>query len=275
MNHMSITRKLLKLLIYDFFLLLIFFALTRTVVAQDTSFVTDDTLINGNANKYKFSFLIGFGGGFGSYKNLSKQKGDPHSLMKSGSDACLFGGEAGFRIYLLGVTYHYEILSSPIATSVDRQGYVHGAQCIRYGIRTFLEVPLKSLHFVPEGGYVFVREEADVYDRYGKKPDLYKERYKDRNYSYGLSVQFNLIPIRKLDLWLHGSYVHDNLDIKIDNYRVMIHALVADIDQSGGDEKTPRLESAYINLGVEWKNKTDGRSEWFLVLELGLSAGLF
>lgn len=274
MNHMIVTRKLLKLLIYNFLLLLPFFLSIRSVLAQDTSLVTN-TSISADKDRYRFLFLVGFHGGFGSYKNLSMQKGDPTSLMKSGSDACFFGGEAGFRIYLLGVTSHYEILSSPIATSVDREHYVHGAQRIRYGIRTFLEVPLKTLHFIPEGGYVFVREEADVYDLYGKKPDLYKERYKDRDYSYGLSVQLKLIPIRKVDFWLHGRYVHDNLDIKIDNYWIMIHALVADIDQSGGDEKTPRVESAHINLGVEWKNKTDGRSEWFLVLELGLSAGLF
>lgn len=241
-------------------------------MANDTSFVEETH--RGNGRKLNVRILSDIHGGFGSYQNLSVQKGDPPSLMETGSSCGFIHFELGLGVYSWGVTYHWDRLSAPLMTYLDDQDYVHQSGRTRQGIRTFYDISFRDFQIFPEGGYVFLSEYATIQDLNRKRPDLYDERYKDEGYSYGLSARIKLVPIRKVDFWLCGRYVHDNLSIKADNYRLDIQAGGLNPDPPWVDKDRPYKESAYFFLGTRWTKKTDGRSEWFFTLGFAVSLGI-
>lgn len=212
------------------------------------------------------SFLYGLGGGLGSYGNLTRQRGDPPSPLETGSDAFFIDVEMGLEVFDLGISYHWGMIRSPGGTYIDDDDYGHGAGRYRHGIKAVYALRSDRFHLLPELGYVFLDESASIHDIYSERADRYKEKYKDENYSYGLSARARITPVLNAHWWLYARYVHDNLDIQVDNYRLEL--------QLGGEESEPPewgdhgvpVESAYFGLGVSWSKKTDGRSEWFVTL---------
>jgi hypothetical protein len=113
---------------------------------------------------------------------------------------------------------------------------------------------------------MFLEENASIHDVHSEKPDRYKEKFKDENYNYGLSARARIIPVLNGHLWLYGRYVHDNLDIQVDNYRIELQLGDELSESRGWVGEGINLKSFYLGLGVSWSKKTDGRSEWFITL---------
>jgi hypothetical protein len=84
-----------------------------------------------------------------------------------------------------------------------------------------------------------------------------------------------LIPVKRAGLWLYGRYVHDHLEVRADNYWAEIHLWAGDLEEPPPDKWKPYFCSGYLNLGVRWTKKTDGRSETFLTLGFAMTAGIF
>lgn len=212
------------------------------------------------------SFLFGLGGGLGSYKNLTSQRGDPPSSLETGSDAFLINAEFGLEVFDLGISYHWDMIRSPGGTYIDDDGYGHEAGRYRYGIKAVYALRGDRFHLLPELGYVFLDEDALIHDIYSEGADRYKEEYKDENYSYGLSARARIMPVLNAHWWLYARYVHDNLEIQMDNYQLELQ-LGDEYSEAGGSvEEGINLKSGYFGLGVSWSKKTDGRSEWFVSL---------
>jgi hypothetical protein len=210
----------------------------------------------------------------GSYANLTMQKNDPESPLHIGTSAAHLFWEAGIGFYSLGITYNVQLLRSPIVTSTDSDGFTHEAYRIHHGVKVFYQISSGDFRVTPEGGYVYLREEASIYDPTDKMPDRYNEKYKDQNYSYGLEVGHLLAPVAETELWLYGRYVHENLDIRADNYWIGLHLFASGEEVTESNKCKPYLESVHSRLGILWTKRSDGRSEWFLTLSLGAAFGL-
>ena len=244
---------------------LVAFVLLQPAAVQGTEAVAESTSTI-ETDGHWLSFLYGLGGGLGSYENVTRQRGDPPSPLETGSNAFFIDVEMGLEVFDLGISYHWGMIRSPGGTYIDDDDFGHGAGRYRHGIKAVYALRSDRFHLLPELGYVFLDEDASIHDVHSEKPDRYKEKYKDENHNYGLSARVRTIPVLNAHLWLYGRYVHDNLDIQVDNYRLEL--------QLGGEESDPPewgdhgmpVESAYFGLGVKWSKKTDGRSEWFITL---------
>ena len=255
-------------------MMLVLLLLTRVTLAGDSAFVTD-TLKHRGVKKYDFSLSMSLGGSLGSYDNLTGQTGDPPTPLGISSSAYLLYGELGIGFQSLGVSYYIHAVASPIATFIDDDGFNQFAERLRHGTKVTYEISYKSLSFVPEGGYVFLREKAAISDSRGERPDPYLEKCKDQDYSYGLSMGRKLMHIGEPELWLYGRYVHDNLDIRADNYWLGLHLPIVVCEGPSSKKWKPYMQAFCIRLGVSWTKRTDGRSDWFLRLSFAMEYGLF
>lgn len=232
--------------------------------------VASDSVVTVSAHHRWLHLLFGLRGGAGSYKNISKARGEVPNPVKIGSFAVLVNPELGLEAFGFGISYDLNLLWPPYTHYIDHDDYVHEEEMLKQEIKTYYTFRSSKFHLIPELGYVFLREGAWVYDVNSEKPDLYGKEYDDNNYCYGLSVRTKIKPVSKGYLWLYTRYVHDNLNIKVDNYR---------LDLQLGDEDYEIIPdnpvtSVFMNLGVSWCKKTDGRSEWFISLELKGTFGL-
>jgi len=262
-----------RFLIYESLLTFVLLLSAPTALAHEDLSPTD-SVGDLEGKKYNFSLSMNAHGLFGFYDNLANQKGDPASPLDLHSAAGAYG-ELGFGFCSFGVSYYLDAVWSPRTTYNDDQGYSHEAGRERHGIRASYQVSIWTVHLIPEGGYVFLNEDAGIKDPEKKKPDRYYERYKDDGYNYGLSARVKLITIRKGGLWLYGRYVHDDLGTKADNYWIEIHAGGVNPEPPWLDKDRPYVKSAYFTLGGRWTQRTDGRSEWFLTLGFAVAVGLF
>lgn len=186
--------------------------------------------------------------------------------METGSSAFLIDVEMGLEVFDLGISYHLSGLRSPGVTYTDADDYVHEAGRFRHGVKAVYALRSYRFHLIPELGYVFLEENASMHDVYSERADRYKEEYKDENYSYGLSARARITPVLNAHWWLYARYVHDNLDIQVDNYRLELQLGDEYSESRGSVEEGINLKSVYFGLGVSWSRKTDGRSEWFITL---------
>ena len=246
-------------------ILLVVFVQLEPATVRGTEAASESTS-TAEADGPRLSFLCGFDAGLGSYENVTRQPGDPPSPLETGPDALFIDVEMGLEVFDLGISYHLGMIRSPGGTYVDDDDYGHGAGRYRHGVKAVYALRSDRFHLLPELGYVFLEESASIQDIDSERTDRYKEKYKDENYSYGLSARARTIPVLNGHLWLYGRYVHDNLDIQVDNYRLELQLGAEESDPpEWGDHGMP-VESAYFGLGVSWSKKTDGRSEWFITL---------
>jgi hypothetical protein len=235
-------------------------AAVRATEAAPESASTTET------DSHWLSFLVGAGGGLGSYRNVTRQRGDPPSPLETGSDAFFIDVELGLEVFDLGISYHWGMIRSPGGTYIDDDDYGHGAGRYRHGIKAVYALRGDRLHLLPELGYVFLDEHALIHDVHSERADRYKEKYEDENYNYGLSARARIIPVLNAHWWLYARYVHDNLDIQVDNYQLELQLGDEYSESRGWVEEGINLKSGYFGLGVSWSKKTDGRSEWFITL---------
>jgi hypothetical protein len=207
---------------------------------------------------------MGFHHGLGSYQNITRQRGDPPSPVEVDSYAKSFDVEAGLEVLGLGISYDWNLIYTPAYHGSE--DYVHEAGNTRQRIKGVYALRGERFHLIPEFGYVFVNEDALIHDRGSGRPDRYLEEYKDEDYYYGLSARARFKPFLKAHWWLYARYVHDNLDIQVDNYQLGLQFGDEFSGPPDPDEKGPDLESGYFSLAVNWSKKTDGRSEWFITL---------
>lgn len=244
---------------------LVVFVLLQPAAVRGTEAVAESTSTI-ETDSHWLSFLYGLDGGLGSYRNVSRQRGDPPSPLETGSDAFLINAEIGLEVFDLGISYHWGMIRSPGGTYIGDDDYGHGAGRYRHGIKAVYALRSDRLHLLPELGYVFLDEDASIHDIYSERADRYKEEYKDENYNYGLSARARTIPVLNAHLWLYARYVHDNLDIQMDNYQLELQFGDEYSESRGWVEEGINLKSVYFGLGISWSRKTDGRSEWFITL---------
>ena len=237
----------------------------QPTAVRGTEAVAESTS-TGETDRHWLSFLFGLGGGLGSYKNLTRQRGDPPSPLEIGSYALLINAEFGLEVFDLGIAYHWDMIRSPTGTYIGDDDYGHEAGRYRHGIKAVYALRSDRFHLLPELGYVFLDEDASIHDVYSERGDRYKEEYKDENYNYGLSARARTIPVLNAHLWLYARYVHDNLEIQMDNYQLELQLGDEYSEARGSVEEGINLKSGYFGLGVSWSKKTDGRSEWFVTL---------
>jgi hypothetical protein len=237
--------------------------LTGTSSAKDTSF-DNDSIAHSDVKKYNFILIGGFHIGVGNYENVTSQRGDTPNTLEIGSSCTNQGLEAGIGFRSLLMTYDVEYLVSPWGTSTDN---TRSASRLLQRIILCCQISTRNFQFIPEGGYVYIKEES--------KQNRYIERYNDQNYTYGLSARQRLLPIAKAGLWLYGRYVHDNLDIIADNYWFGLQLGSPDIEIPRSDKWKPYMKSAYFGLIVSWTKRTDGRSDWFLSFSFSTAFGMF
>ena len=250
---------------------LVAFVLLQPAAVRGTEAVAESTSTI-ETDSHWLSFLYGLGGGLGSYRNITRQRGDPPSPLETGPDALFIDVEMGLEVFDLGISYHLGMIRSPGGTYIDDDDYGHGAGRYRHGVKAVYALRSDRFHLLPELGYVFLEESASIQDIDSERADRYKEKYKDENYSYGLSARARTIPVLNGHLWLYGRYVHDDLDIQVDNYRLELQLGDEYSESQGRVEEGINLKSVYFGLGVSWSEKTDGRSEWFVTL--GFTAAL-
>ena len=225
------------------------FVLFQPTTVRGAEVASNNKSTVGTKNHW-LSFLIGARGGLGSYTNISRQRGDPPSPMQTGSYAGFFDIGFGLEAFGLGFSSNWNPIRSPTITYVDKDNYVHEAEssCIR--IKTYYALRSNRFHLIPEFGYVYLGEGASIHDVRSKRPDRYNEVYEDKSYEYGLSARAKIIPVPNWHLWFYASYVHDNLDIKVDNYLLQLQLGDEFSGPSDVNEKGPEVKSGYFGLGV-------------------------
>jgi hypothetical protein len=220
----------------------------------------------GETDRQWLSLLCSLRGGFGGYKNLTRGRAeDPSGPTKIGSYAGFLNPEFGLEAFGLGVSYDLNLIMSLSGTGVGEGKHDLQAGSASQRIKVVYALRCYKFHLLPEFGYVFLSEDASIYSP-SDGPGRYREEYQDQNYCYGLSARARVIPAWEFRLWLYGRYVHDNLDIQVDNYRLELQLGNEWSAPPVPGEQGPEAKSEYLGLGVSWSKKTDGRSEWFVTL---------
>lgn|GEM_PF-1507650 len=273
MYHALVKNRLLSVALLYLLMSAVSFLATPIALSQETS-NAPDSLMNGYVTSSRLSFLYDLSGGLGSYDKLPMEKRTPLGKMAASSAATFLRGEAGLKIYCLGLTYHLEILWTERGR-YGREEYVRDGDRVRHGMRAFCQLAQRDFILAPEGGYTFVEEWAGVIDRSGQWLDRYDQKQKEQGYCYGLSARLKVIPFREGGaVWLYGRYVRDDMETDVDNYWIKAELGALNSDPPWVDQDPGFMEYAFLSLGVRWANRTDGRSEWFITARVEASLGL-
>jgi hypothetical protein len=244
---------------------------TGSVLAQDSTF-TGDSTSHQEPKKYDFTLLMGFGGALGSYEHITESGDD--DAGEANTDAKSLFGELGVGFRSWGACFYIGTVYGPQQDKyLDDESEDRYANSVRYWPRAFYRISHKGFGFAPEAGYVFVVEDATILDSVGQTASLYDKRSTDQGPAYGLSVGSRLLGGDKLQLWLHGRYIHDNLEIGVDNYWAGLH-LLGLVNETSNPSGFPPMQNFRFGLYVRWTERADGRSDWLLTLSLSGVYGL-
>lgn len=284
MSYRRRRRKLVRWLISGALLISVFISMSGTVPAQDTSPAVAETLSVRDSpghpalREYEMFLFMSLGIGFADY-DFNMEVPEDGSFKRLGKGGGWNPrGELGIRFRSVGVLYYGEWIRSSVETALDDTGgYYNEASLIRHGLRGFYEMSYKRFRLAPEGGYVFLTEYFNVYYPGGGKPGLYEDRYHARDWNYGFSAGCRLYSVKDAGLWLYGRYVHDCFKIKTDNYWLGLEYGAETSESITPDPGWPFsfLRSVHAVLVVKWTRKAVGRSDLSIILNGGVTYGLF
>ena len=219
--------------------------------------------------KSGFGVVFGIRFGLGHHQNLTKDKSFTGPQLKTGDVHWTLQGEGGISFKPLIATA-YLSFAIPIPRTKFVNSYNHTAEIIDNGTMLRLSLlPWESkVNFVPTIGYRWFRELARIYDPKAVNPELLNLKFKENGAIYGVEVHYSLAKKIYGDNRFVFTYLYENLNKGLHRFRIAWAEFSFSRNKRHGSDIN-KFNFGFLSLGIEHVRWSGGRSDWFLIANLG------